>query len=85
MQEPAGGVGGVVEVDAGFKDGVVGEAEITAEGGHGFVVRMGVFLEWGGGRWMVGGRVRRVGKCKSGFRAAVFCFGSITDGSVPHS
>ena len=35
VQEPAVGVGGIVEVDAAFEDGVGGYAEVAAERGHG--------------------------------------------------
>ena len=34
VEEPAVEVGGVVEVDAAFEDGVRGYAEVAAEGGH---------------------------------------------------
>jgi hypothetical protein len=34
VQQPALGVGGVVGVDAAFEDGVLGYAEVAADGGH---------------------------------------------------
>lgn len=34
MQEPAVGVGGVVEIDAEFEDGVEGYAQVAADGRH---------------------------------------------------
>lgn len=73
VEEPAGGVGRVVEVDSDFEDGVGGYAEVAADRGH--LERVGrgdgMWVKWSGVEWRgvegSGGKglvgLARVGRC----------------------